>query len=204
MSYCKLATYGITAFICGFCYTNTAQAAIKDSATGQSFPDTVSVSVNGADQSLEATGVSTRKKFFVKVYSVAHYMQDPKRGQGNAVFDEILNSDKPKQLFLKWVRTASGKKVQDGYKESFDKVVDRGLRQSVQSDINTYVGYFGRGVKEGDTHVMNWLPDGTIEVYINGNQVGTLNNKDFAKALWSIWFGNKSVVNRNQLISRIR
>lgn len=202
MSIWKLATYTLAAVFFTFSVPNSADAAITDSATGQSFPDTVTVSVDGKDTTLTGTGVSTRKKFFVKVYSVAHYMQDPK-GSGNDLFDEILNSDKPKQLFLKWVRSASGKKVQDGYKESFDKVVSRG-QSNVQSDVDKYIGFFSKGVTEGNTHQMNWLPDGTIEVYINGNQVGSIKNKDFAKALWEIWFGRKSVVNRNQLVSRVR
>ena len=131
-------------------------------------------------------------------------MEDPQGGRGDAVFEEILNSDKPKQLSLKWVRTINGKKVQDGYKESFDKVVGRGQGRNVQSDINQFIGFFNRGVNDGDSHKMNWLPDGTVEVFINGNQAGTIKNKEFAKALWSIWFGRKSVVNRNDLISRIR
>lgn len=202
MSYWKLATYTLTAVFFTFSIPNTANA-ITDSATGQSFPDTVSVSVDGSDKTLDVTGVSTRKKFFVKVYSVAHYMEDP-QGRGNALVEDIMNSDKPKQLYLKWVRTANGKKVQDGYKESFDKVAGRGRGSNIQSDVNKYIGYFSRGVREGDTHQMNWLPDGTIEVYINGNQVGTIKNEEFAKALWSIWFGRKSVVNRNQLVSRGR
>ena len=202
MSYCKLTTYAFTALISAFIFTNSANAAITDKSTGQSFPDTETIKFEGNDHSLEATGVATRKKFFAKIYSVAHYMEDPQGGRGNAVFDEILNSDKPKQLFLKWVRSVSGKKVMDGYKESFDKAAGRG--GNIRSDVDKYVGFFSRGVSDGDTHVMNWLPDGTIEVYINGNQVGTIKNKEFAKALWSIWFGRKSVVNRNDLISRIR
>lgn len=198
MSCWKLVTYTLLAVFCTFSIPNTANA-ITDKATGQSFPDSVSVSVDGKDTSLDVTGVSTRKKFFAKIYSVAHYMQDPE-GRGNALVEEIMNSDKPKQLYLKWVRSIGGKKVQDGYKESFKANSGRG--SNIQSDINKYVGYFSRGVKEGDTHQMNWLPDGTIEVFINGNQVGTIKNEEFAKALWSLWFGRKSVVNRNQLVSR--
>lgn len=203
MSYCKLATYAFVALISAFILTNTAEAAIRDSSTGASFPDTESIQFDGNEHSLKGTGVATRKKFFVKVYSVAHYMEDPQGGRGD-IFEEILNSNKPKQLFIKWVRSVDGKKVQDGYKESFDKVVGRGQRRSVQSDINRYIGFFNRGVREGDTHQLNWLPDGTIEVIVNGNQVGTIKNKEFAKTLWSIWFGRNSVVNRNELVSRIR
>ncbi|ADI38611.1 chalcone isomerase family protein [Waddlia chondrophila] len=204
MNYCRLATYGFTTLIGAFILINSANAAITDKSTGESFPDTETVKFNEKNHRLEATGISTRKKFFVKVYSVAHYMEDPQKGEGNAAFDAILNSDKPKQLFLKWVRSVSGKKVQDGYKESFDKVANREQRRDLQVDIDKYMSFFSRGVSEGDTHQLSWLPDGTIEVVINGNQVGIISNRDFAKTLWSIWFGPKSVVNRNDLISRIR
>lgn len=155
---------------------------------------------NGEDQTLEATGVSTRKKFFVKVYSVVHYMQDP-QGKGRAAFKQILDSDKTKELSFIWVRDVSSKKFKDGYKESFTKAMGRGKNQA---EVNKFLGFFKNPVRNGDKQVLIWFPDGTIEVLINGSSAGTIKNEAFAKGLWSIWFGKSSVVNKNDLVSRMR
>ncbi len=200
MNHWKLGTW---IFISLFTFTTSfsyAQQTIKDRATGKSFPSTVNVMYDGKDQDLTATGVSTRKKFFVKVYSVAHYMQDP-QGRGNTAFNYILNSDKTKELSFIWVRDVSSKKLKDGYKESFNSAMGRGKSQS---EINQFLNFFKNPVRNGDKHVFIWYPDNTIEVLINNESAGTIKNEAFAKGLWSIWFGKKSVVNRNDLVSRMR
>ena len=203
MSYCKLVTYVLLALFSSNLLTMTANAAVTDNTTGLSFPDTEIIRINDADHTLQSTGVATRKKFFAKIYTVAHYMEDP-QGKGDTLLNEILNSNRPKQLSIKWVRSISGKKVQEGYKESFNKAIERDQRRALQTNINQFIGFFSYGVREGDTHHLIWLPDGTIQVIVNGDQVGTIQDKEFAKALWSIWFGRKSVVNRMDLISRFR
>ena len=71
---------------------------------------------------MQATGVATRKKFFVKVYSVASYLQDGANPGGDVV-QAIMQDQKAKQLTLKWVHEASPEKVQDGYRESFRNAV---------------------------------------------------------------------------------
>lgn len=197
----NLTIYTLIFSLSSFFSTHYIEAEITDRSTGQSFPDTQTIQFDGSDHTLQATGVATRKKFFVKVYSVAHYMENAKQETRDAIFEEILNSNNPKQLYLKWLRSASGKKVQDGYRDSFKTVNANG---GLQSAIAEYIGFFSGGVKSGDTHILTWLPDGTIEVSINGQSMGSIKDQDFARALWSIWFGPKSVVNRNDLVSYIR
>ena len=98
-----------------------------------------------------------------------------------------------------WVRNVDAKKVQDGYQESF-RTAAGDQYEALKGEIDKYVGFFSQGVRDRDEHVIRWLPGGTIEVYINGDLKGSIQNPDFAKAVWSIWFGSKSVVNRNDLV----
>lgn len=177
-------------------------SAIQDTSTGQSFPDEVSFDYNGKAYNLEATGVSTRKKFFVKVYSVAHYLQKAEEGSRSDVMDQIFDDNRAKQLTLKWVRSGGSKKVQDGYHESFEKVLGGREYGALRNEINQYVSWFG-DVNSGEEHVIRWIPGGIIDVYINGQHKGTITNEKFAKAVWEIWLGRKSVVNRNQLVARL-
>lgn len=186
--------------VAGYC---SAQNTIRDRSTGKSFPMTVSFQAEGKDYNLEATGVSTRKKFFVKVYSVAHYMEDPTSVKGEDVYDNILRSNKAKQLTSVWVRNVNQKKVQNGYRESFGKILSSQEMSQLKADMDKYLDFFG-DVHTDDQHVIRWLPDGTVTVEINGEMKGSVNNPTFARALWSVWFGKKSVVKRDQLVSQIK
>lgn len=191
--------------LCCLCIVSTfAQSELKDNATGAVFPSDVSFDYNGKNYHLQATGVSTRKKFFVTVYSVAHYLQDGTGSVGGNKFQAILQDDKAKQLSIKWARSIDSGKVQDGFQESFKKALSQSDYAKLQNAVNEFVGFFNKNVNKGDESVIKWAPGGYVEVDFNGNKVGSLTNTDFAKGLWTIWFGEKSVVDRNQLVSLLK
>jgi len=180
-----------------------AAEEVRDLSTGAVFPPTVTFEDNGKTYNLQATGVSTRKKFFVKVYSIASYLQEGAHKNGGDIIREILQDDNAKQLTLKWVRNAPVDKVKEGYVESFREVLGSDYPK-MQGQVDQFIQLFNNEIKKDDEHVLRWMPGGLIEVFINGHQVGSFTNKDFAKALWSIWFGQKSVVNRDALVSLAR
>lgn len=194
------------ALIC--CFTLLATftfAEVRDSTTGEVFPNEVSFEYQGKPFKLQITGEATRKKFFVSVYSVAHYLQEgaPMASGANKI-QTILDEDTAKQLTFKWVRTVEAAKVKEGYDESFKKTLSPFEYAQLQNEITHFLSYFNQEVKKGDEQVLRWLPGGSIEVIIKGNKVGTISNPAFAKALWSIWFGDKSVVDREKLVSLLK
>lgn len=181
-----------------------AQNEISDKSTGVLFPSQVTFDYNGKQYVLDATGVSTRKKFFINVYSVAHYLQ---KGNGSSETDkinQIMQDGKAKQLTIKWVHNVEADKIQSGYHESFQNALAGSNDAQLQNQIDQYIAFFNQDAKKGDEHILRWIPGGIIEVIINGNKAGTITNKDFARLLWSIWFGQKSVVNRDNLVSLMK
>lgn len=184
-----------------FCAFNLhAETSITDKETGTMFPSEVSFNYKGKDYQLQATGTTVRKKLFFKVYSVAHYLQKGAANGGDKL-QAIMNDANAKQLTIKWLRDVDGAKIQEGYEESFKNAIGGQTNPELQSAIKSYIGLFHQGVQKGNEHVIRWIPGGIIEVLINGKTVGTITNPEFAKDLWSIWFGSKSVVNRDNLIS---
>ncbi|HEV8051692.1 MAG TPA: chalcone isomerase family protein [Parachlamydiaceae bacterium] len=184
-----------------FCAFNLhADSQITDKETGTSFPTEISFNNQGKDYQLEATGVATRKKLFFKVYSVAHYLQKGV-ASGADKLQAIMSDANAKQLTIKWVRDIEAAKIQEGYVESFKNAVSDQGNSQLQSDIKTYISWYGQDVVKGDEHIIRWIPGGIIEVQMKGKTVGTITNPEFAKGLWSIWFGSKSVVKRDNLIS---
>lgn len=105
---------------CFFSFTAYAED-IRDSATGETFPREISFQHNGNDYHLHCTGVATRKKFFVKVYSVANYLQDGATSTSADAFQHMLEDDNAKQLTLKFVRDVGADKIVEGYQDSFKR-----------------------------------------------------------------------------------
>lgn len=187
---------------CVLCVSILSAQEVTDKATGATFPDTISINQGGKDFTLKATGVSTRKKFFVKVYSVASYVEDGAGLTQSDAFDKILEPGKMKQLTLKWVRAVDEAKIKEGYNETFNKIVANG-NGSLKEFADKYVSFFG-AVNNGDVHEIRWTPENVVVVLINGQEKGTIESEAFAKVLWQIWFGKASVVNRDQLISLLK
>lgn len=193
----------LTLACCCAAFSLSAADEVSDATTGQTFPKQVTFDFEGKNYVLDATGTSTRKKFMVKVYSVASYLQQGAAITGNK-FEQFLTDDKAKQLTLKWVRAASVDQVQKGYEESFKNSLSTTEFNALKGDIAKYLAFFAQPVEKGDEQVLRWIPGGTVEVLIKGNSAGTITNPVFAKALWNLWFGDKSVVNRDGLVSLIK
>jgi hypothetical protein len=154
---------------------------------------------------LKYTGESSRKKFFVKVYNVASYVQDGVFKGGNK-FDEILQDNNGiKRLDIKWVHEASKDKVKEGWEESFKSHLSDQQYAALQPDIQKFVGFLtAEDTKVGDEQVFTWLANGSVGVQLNGKNLGTIDNKDFGKALWTLYFGPKSVVDRDKLLQDVK
>lgn len=182
-------------------FASSAHAAneITDRTTGISFPEHVTFIFNEKEYQLQATGVATRKKIIFDVYSIAHYLQD-EIANGQDKIETILNDHFAKQLTIKWARDVPANKIQEGYQESFKNALSPSSYKTLQDTIDKFISFFDQDAKKGDEYILRWIPEGTIEVVLNGKQVGIIANKEFAVGLWNIWFGTHSIVDKDKLI----
>ena len=192
----------LTALFIGLSLPLIGAETFKDSSTGTEFPTTVSVSSDGEEHSLEATGASVRKKFVFKVYAIAHYMQNPPSGNKEQVISEILSSSEPKQMTMKWLRKVSQNRIVNGYKDTLQSVLGNKLT-SIKPSLDKFLSFYKEDAKEGDVHVLRWLPEGKLELIVNETSQGQLQDPVLAEAFWKMWFGKQSVVVPAQLVSRI-
>lgn len=183
------------------CIDLKAVESILDQSTKEAFPSEVTFETNGKKYELQATGVATRKKLFIKVYSIASYLQKDAFKPNVNLLSEILSDANAKQLTIKWVRNVDSAKIQETYLESFHKAFPGDKFAQYQAEITTFLQFFSQGVHKGDEFILRWLPTGVIEVLVNNRKTGSVINKGFALGLWDIWFGENSVVNRDGLLS---
>lgn len=175
----------------------------QERTTKVEFPTTVSFSSKGQAFTLQATGAGLRRKWFVDGYTIASYIADPVKGDQDVVLTDLFQSDKAKQLTIHWMHVLPLQLVREGYSESLHKVLNDQEYERLKPDIDKYLSWYTGDAKVGDIFYLRWLPGGHLELNLNDKLVGSMVSPDLAKALWSIWLGPESVVDRKQLIGLV-
>jgi Chalcone isomerase-like len=168
-------------------------------ASAATFPLEVTV----GEKQLQFTGEAIRFKYIVKVYELAHYMSDAHLGLIGNLTAEILENKGVKQLTFRWLRDVQVRTFREGLQESFYKAVPDKQRRRVQGTLLQFIQLYDQDIKKGDEHRLIWLPDGRIILYINDLEKSSILNQEFAVALWSLWLGPQSIVDKKSLLSRM-
>lgn len=190
----------LTAFVVSSAFAED----LTDKATGATFPTTVTFDESGKNYKLQATGVATRKKLIISVYSIASYLEEGVTLNAADKFQGILEPKGAKQLTMKWARNVPSDKIRDAYQDSFKTVLSEQDATALKDQVSKFVALFSADAQKGDEYILRWVPPAQVDVLINGKQAASFTNEGFARGLWSIWFGSKSVVNRDQLVSLIK
>lgn len=171
--------------------------------SSKEFPKQIQIEHLGTKYTLDVTGAAVRRKWFVKGYVLAHYLEKPVKGDQRVALKEVLSKDRAKQFTMIWLHRLPLHLIQEGYKETLEKVIAENNNQSLQPFVNQYLNLFKKDAEVGDVHQIRWFPGGNLELIINGEKAGGFVNADFAKTLWLMWFGTDSVVDRESLIKYI-
>lgn len=194
----------ILCLICIFALSvSNAQETAKEPSTEKNFPVEVKFQAGGKDYAVGLTGLAVRKKFFFKVYGIAHYLQDAGTMSKDDAFKECLADGKAKQITMDFARDVDVKNITNSYNEAFQENATKEELAKVQPLLTQFLGYFSNEVKENQQYVFRWLPGGTVVATVQGEEKPAITDPTFARLLWSIWLGPKSVVDRDDLVSRI-
>ena len=180
-----------------------SQQTVTEPSTEKKFPAEVTFKNGETSYTVSVTGVAVRKKVIIKVYGMAHYMQNPVRATRKDAFAAILTDGKAKQISMEFVRDVDLGKIQEAYHDGFKSNCSAEDFAKIEPLVNKFVGYFTKDVKENDQFVLRWLPGNTIVAIVQGEEKPPIVDATFAKTLWSIWFGEDSIVDRDDLVSRI-
>lgn len=185
--------------VCGV--AGDPQTRVVEPVTGIPFPSEVRFSQDGEDHTLRLTGTAARTKWFFKVYAIAHYLETP-RGAG-ALEVKDLSADGPaKQMTIQYARNVPAQKITRVLREDFELNTTPSEYREIETYVEQMLAYFVRPVKKGDVFVMRWLSGGRVYLELNGQKLGDARSERFARALWSIWFGDHSVVDAQALTAQ--
>jgi hypothetical protein len=181
----------------------TAQESVVEPSTEKSFPATVTLSSAEKQHTLQITGVAVRKKFVFKVYGMAHYAEDPQSGSTKELLQAMRKDGKAKQITMDFAREVTVEQIRGAYSDGFKENASAADLTSLKPSIDAFLGYFDAPVKENETFILRWFPGGKIVPVIGGKERPAIVDQKFAELLWSIWFGEESIVDREDLVARI-
>lgn len=149
---------------------------------GVTMPPTVSA----GGKTLRLNGAGLRKKVVFKVYVAGLYLETPSRDPA-----AIVAADEVRQMRLSLLRNLKGKQVTEAISEGFERNSKSSLAalQPRLASLNAMVP----DVAEGDELTLTYVPGKGTSVMVRGAEKGTVEGKDFADALFSVWLGNNPV-----------
>ncbi len=172
------------------------------------FSNNVVIDYNEQQFNLSLTGLTIRKKFFLKIYSMAHYIEmnpdvSTNETSDKEIYNTILQHNGAKQISMKFMRSLTADQIKDSLLSGIVKNSDEAQFQQILPDVERFNRAISADVKENDEFVLRWLPDGTLVSLFQGQEISTIKNENFARILWSIWFSKDSVVDRKSLIEKL-
>jgi hypothetical protein len=193
---------------------------VAEPATGVQFDS--AKSVDGKSYTL--VGVGVRKKFVVKVYAMALYVEDVEGKRafpslatkaGGREKEKLVQGDRA-QSFLMWgqfgklatlhfVRDVDAGKVRGAFEEGLGEELSDKAPADVREAAQAFLKMVDHDMKSGEEISLRTSPDGKIEFAMGGQSKGTVQNAKLVRALWGVWLGGKPISKdlRSELVSRI-
>ena len=140
------------------------------------------VTVN--NQKLVLNGAALRKKFVVKVYVGALYLQAK---QNNAA--AVIAADAPRRQVMHFLYDVDKEKMVEAWTDGL-KDNTPNASPEVKTAFNTLSSWM-EDMKEGQTIVLTYVPGIGTTVEVNGKSKGTLGGKAVADAILNTWVGPK-------------
>lgn len=157
-----------------------ATPAFARDVAGVDVADTVSAE----GKTLKLNGAGIRKKFIIKVYVGALYLEDNSTSAA-----DIIKSDQVKQVRMTFLRTVEKDKIIGAYKEGFEKN-SGGKMAQLQPGLDKLAAGIA-DMQKGGVMMVTYVPGkGSIISQSSGAQV-VVEGKEFADALLRNWLGSE-------------
>ena len=143
--------------------------------------------INGQSLQLNGAGVRTVKLFVipVKAYVGAFYSPAP-----IATWDALLASPGPLELTFTFLQSVGKAQVIESWQAQMQTSMTYKYA-GLENDRQKFVSMFG-AITKGDQQKLQFVGTNTL-IYDSGNLKGTIEGRDFQKALLSVWFGSNPV-----------
>jgi hypothetical protein len=138
--------------------------------------------VTAEGKTLKLNGAGLRKRLLFKVYVAALYVETPSRDAA-----AVVSSSEVKRMRLSVMRSLKGSQVSEAISEGFSRN-SKDQMPRLEDRLKKLEAMIP-DVKEGDDIAFTWVAEKGTEVTVRGTDRGTIEGRDFADALFSVWLG---------------
>lgn len=133
-----------------------------------------------AGRSLRLNGAGLRTKLLFKVYVGGLYVEEPSHDGAR-----IAASTQVRRFELHMLMGLDGGRIGDAIGQGFSRTSGSRL-PSLQARLDRLRALFPR-VNKGEAVTLTWLPERGTVVTHQGRELGVIEGKDFADALFAVW-----------------
>ena len=180
----------------------SANINVKESAVA--YAETVS-STQFAEptEPLVFSGSTVRKRFFFSVYKISHFMAWPQETSDN--HDELItlisSGQLPQRVEIEFLRDVSREQVEEALMDGIERNNPDVDLSNIKTEIMRLSDGFDNDITENSRLVLSRVNVGKLIVYFNERKIVETDNSELTRALWSIWFGQKPIVDNKALIA---
>ena len=167
-------------FVLAAALTLTAATAGAANVAGVNLEDRITVN----NQQLVLNGGGLRKKFVVKVYVGALYLQAK---QGNAT--TVIATDAPRRQVMHFLYSVTKDQMAEAWREGLADNTPNASPE-VKTAFKTLESWM-EDVPKGNRIVLTYVPGIGTTVEINGKNKGVLGGKAVSDAILNTWIGPK-------------
>ena len=157
-------------------------AARGKEVAGVNFPPTV----QAGGKTLQLNGVGLRTRFFIKVYAIGLYLEQPSTDA-----KAILAGDQVRRAELHMLRSVGASEMAEAIADAFTANVG-GAGPQLQARLDRFKSLFP-AANSGEVITLTYIPGTGTVVGAGGKDLGTIEGKDFADVLFSAWIGGHPV-----------
>ena len=128
----------------------------------------------------------------VNVYVIVSYVDEQAKLEGDLGM-ALLNLDAPKMIRMDLVRSFSREKLVNAFKDVIEKNYED--TSAFAADYDSFCVCFDRDAEDGDELIFDYNPPIGLTISVNGESKRVIENFEFVKALWTVWFGEKPANN---------
>jgi long-chain acyl-CoA synthetase len=154
-----------------------ATAAGGRTLGGVDLPDTIVV--DGATLRLNGMGLRQATALRIKAYVGGLYLEQPTSDPA-----VVIDSTQRKRVTMKFLRDIDRKSLTSGWAEPLRKIGGAKMEPAI-AQFTSLID----DVRKGDTLSFTWRPGGGLEIAKNDTVRGTIAGDDFARTLFTVWFG---------------
>ena len=147
---------------------------------GVDLPDTATV--DGATLVLNGVGLREATILRVKAYVGGLYLETR-----TSDAETVIGSRQTKRVTMRFLRDIDRDPLASGWADELRKL---GRSAPSKDRIAQFTALISN-VKQGDAMSFTWRPEKGIEIALNGQVRGSIPDDDFARALFTVWFGPK-------------